>query len=275
MQYALVADIHANLEALQAVLRLLDERHPQARLLCPGDIVGYGPDPAACIELLRERQVPCVRGNHEEMVLGTRDFSRCVVAGITAARWTRQQLSSVQRQYLADLPLSRHISPELTMCHGDLLSADTYISHAEAGNLALQQLQSLAPQAQILVCGHTHHAALHSREDGFAVLTESVTLQLQPGRRYVINPGAVGQSRDGAPVARCAVLDLERHELTVHRLSYDHALTERKMRAAGLLGGVVLERPEGVWRRVEYHRTRWARYWGERENQRLGLTAKP
>jgi predicted phosphodiesterase len=271
MQYALLSDIHGNLEALQAVLAEIERLYPQSRLLCPGDVVGYGPDPAACLEILQARQVPMVRGNHEEMVTGERDFSRCVVAGITAARWTRRELSAEQLEQLKALPLSLRVSPEVMMCHGDLLSADTYISSTEAGLTALEQLAALAPQAQYLLCGHTHHAAWVSAHDGFVPVADTRSVSLQAGRRYVLNPGAVGQSRDGQAVARFGVLDLEKQQWHQHCIRYPHELTQEKMRSAGLLGGVVLQRPQGAWRRVEHYRTRWARYWGERENRRLGL----
>ncbi len=272
MKTALISDIHANLEALQAVFQTLDRDHPGIAILCAGDIVGYGPDPGACIDLLRERGVPCIRGNHEEMVLGLRSFSRCVSAGITAARWTRRQLSESQHQFLAGLPIQKQISDALVMCHGDLLSADTYISDATSAEAAFAQLQRMAPSARVLVCGHTHHAALV--DSGQALFGAEVPSQatLDPAARQIINPGAVGQSRDGVPLARYAILDLDRHSVHFFQQTYEHALTEHKMRRAGLQGGVVLLPPSGFGRRLERTRTRWAQLWAERENRRLGYS---
>jgi predicted phosphodiesterase len=267
---ALISDIHANLEALQAVLEAVDREHPGAAMLCAGDIVGYGPDPGACIDLLRQREVPCIRGNHEEMVLGLRSFSRCVSAGISAARWTRRQLSPSQRQFLEGLPILKQISEELVMCHGDLLSADTYISDAASAQTALQQLQQMAPTARVLVCGHTHHASLYAAGQARFSTEVPECATLDPGLRQIINPGAVGQSRDGTPVARYAVLDLDTHSVSFCRLAYDHERTEHKMRQAGLRGGVVLLPPSGLGRRLERARTRWQKLLGDRENQRLG-----
>lgn len=274
MQYALIADIHGNREALEAVLQAIDRQYPQATILCPGDIVGYGPDPASCVDLLRERGVPCVRGNHEEMVVGLRDFSRCVAAGIHAATWTRRQLTDGQLRFLRELPIRRPIDDRLWMCHGDLLSADTYVSDGASAARALQQLGELAPQARVLVCGHTHHAAVYCETREFQVQPAPGSATLDRALRHIVNPGAVGQSRDGEPMARFAVLDLEHQALHFHRLAYDHATTEAKMRRAGLQGGVVLLPPRGMWRRVERARTRWARYWGERDNRRRGYTAE-
>src|SRR5262245_15200964 len=104
MRLALLADVHANLEALTAVLADLDRRAPDAAVVCAGDLVGYGPDPDACIERLHDRRACCVFGNHEEMVLGRRDFSRCVRAGIVAAMWTRAHLGDAARRFLSVLP---------------------------------------------------------------------------------------------------------------------------------------------------------------------------
>jgi predicted phosphodiesterase len=271
MKYALVTDIHGNLEALQAVLAHIDAHWPGATLLCAGDVVGYGPDPGACVDLLMSRQVPCVRGNHEEMVLGLRDFSRCVSAGISAARWTRRQLTPEQSRFLRDLPIQRPITDELVLCHGDMESADTYVSDTPSAQLALAQMARALPSARLLVCGHTHHAAIYDSIEGFLPQPEPRTLALDPTRRYVINAGAAGQSRDGSALARYAVLDLGAGTVSFHALSYDHATTERKMRLAGLQGGVILAAPTGLRRRVERMRTRWQQYRGEAENRRLGL----
>ena len=102
-RYALLADVHANLEALEAVLAHVD-RWGGARLVCAGDLVGYGADPGPVIARLREREVLAVAGNHEQMVLGRLGFERCVRSGIRAALWTRQQLSEGERTWLAQLP---------------------------------------------------------------------------------------------------------------------------------------------------------------------------
>ena len=270
MKYALITDIHGNREALEAVLKAVDQAHPDATVVCLGDIVGYGPDPGPCIELLRERAVPCIRGNHEEMVLGLRNFSRCVSAGIQSARWTRRQLSGAQRDFLRSLPISRQISEDLVVCHGDLASADTYISNRTAAETALAQMQRQTPRARVLACGHTHFASLYAGgQDGFTASAPGNGV-LDPRMRYVVNPGAVGQSRDGHALAGFAVLDLALNVVAFPRLDYDHERTERKMRRAGLPGGVVMLAPRGLERRLENLRTHWERHWGERENRRLG-----
>jgi predicted phosphodiesterase len=264
VKLALISDLHANLEALDAVLRELDRSGPGARLVCAGDVVGYGPDPEACIARLQEREALCVMGNHEEMVLGRRDFSRCVYAGIVAAVWTRKELGSAARAYLEALPPYVRIGPSVVVCHGDLESADTYVSTRERAEEALAQLRVRYPAAEVLVCGHTHHAALFTRESGFQLVDRPGERRLPAAGQCLINPGAVGQARGGVPLASYALLDMERRRVSFHAVAYDHAATIRKLRAANLVAQVTLEPPRGVWRRVERYRTRWARYWAER-----------
>jgi predicted phosphodiesterase len=250
MKLALVSDLHANLEALDAVLADIERASPDARLVCAGDIVGYGPDPEACIERLQQRRALCVAGNHEEMVLGRRDFSRCPYAGIVAAVWTRGRLSASARLYLESLPAWLRVDPSVVVCHGDLASADTYVSTPQRAAQALAQLRERHPSARVLVCGHTHHAALFTQERGFVPVAAGAEHELAPGSPGLIIPGAVGQARGGTP----------RRRVSFREVPYDHDTTLRKLRAAKLVAQVVLEPPQGIWRRVESCKARWARY---------------
>jgi predicted phosphodiesterase len=265
VKLALISDVHGNLEALDAVLRDVDRIDPDAKLVCAGDVVGYGPDPEACIARLRGRNALCVMGNHEEMVLGYRDFSRCVHAGIVAAVWTREHLSAPARAFLQSLPHGREVAAGVVVCHGDLSSAETYVSTREKAVEALAQLRAISPDAAVLVCGHTHQAALFTLDGGFRPVTSARDHLLSRVYPCLINPGAVGQSRDGQPLARYAVLDLERRTVSFRQLSYDHRTTVRKLREAGLVPRVVLLPPRGLWRRVEGYKARWARYRAARQ----------
>jgi predicted phosphodiesterase len=263
VKLALVSDLHGNLEALDAVLRDIDRASPGARLVCAGDVVGYGPDPEACIARLQEREALCVMGNHEEMVLGRRDFSRCVYAGIVAAVWTRSRLSASARAFIERLPPWLEATSGVIVCHGDLESADTYVSTRERAEQALAELRARHPAAEVLVCGHTHHAALFTHEGGFQVVRGAAERTF--AAPCLINPGAVGQARDAVPRARYAVLDTERRRVSFREVRYDYRATLRKLRAAKLVPQVVLEPPQGAWRHVEKYKARWARYWAERQ----------
>ncbi|HEX6813379.1 MAG TPA: metallophosphoesterase family protein [Planctomycetota bacterium] len=265
MKLALIADVHGNLEALDAVLAQIDRLDPGPQLVCAGDLVGYGPDPDACIERLRQRGALCVKGNHEEMVLGHRDFSRCVYAGIVAAAWTRRCLSASGREFLEQLPLRIEAAPGVTVCHGNLASADTYVSTPERAAEAMQQLRFIRPQSRILVCGHTHHQALSTPASGFRTVAAPGEYELDPEAPCLVNPGAVGQARDGtAPLARWAVLDLDRWRVSYRETTFDHPTTLRKLREARLVAQVVSRRPRGLHRLVERYKARWAAWRAQR-----------
>jgi peptidoglycan/xylan/chitin deacetylase (PgdA/CDA1 family)/predicted phosphodiesterase len=263
MQLALLSDVHGNLEALEVVLAAVDARAPEAQIVCAGDVVGYGPDPEACLELLRERQAVIVMGNHEEMVLGRRDFSRCIHMGIVAAMWTRRHLAESVRSSLEQLPAWADAAPGVVVCHGDMEDANTYVVDAAGAREAFEQLRSRRPEARGLICGHTHHAAFFSEATGFVEIRGERTLELPTEGPYLINPGAVGQSRDGTVRAAFAVVDLERSSVTYSALPYDSHATIEKLRRAGLVAEVMVERPQGVARRLEHARTRVARWRAE------------
>jgi peptidoglycan/xylan/chitin deacetylase (PgdA/CDA1 family)/predicted phosphodiesterase len=268
MHLALLADVHGNLEALDAVLRDIEQRAPGARLVCAGDVVGYGPDPEACIERLRAYGAVIVKGNHEEMVLGSRDLKRCVYAGIRAVVWTRFRLSPRTRAFLANLPGWVEATPGVIVCHGDLASADTYVSSDDTAARALERLRELCPAARVLVTGHTHHPTFYSRERGFVRAASGQVIDLPDRGRCLVNPGSTGQSRDGHVLARYAVLDMERGVVSYSALSYDYETTLEKLRRAGLVARVVQMRPVGARRKIERLKTRWARFWGVRAMRR-------
>lgn len=278
MQLALLADVHGNLEALTAVLDDLASRASGARLICAGDVVGYGPDPEACIERLCSHGALIVLGNHEEMVLGRRDFTQCVYAGITAALWTRKRLARASRALLAALPTWVEAAPGVIVCHGDLASANTYVSTEERAHRALDQLRNLRPEARLLICGHTHEQVSFTRARGFVHARPGDVIELpQHPESCLINPGAVGQERslsrrsDGCPLARYAVLDLERGLVSYVGVHYDHAATLRKLRAAGLVSQVTMVRPRGLARQVENMKRSWALASAARRSRRSAI----
>lgn len=264
MQLALLSDVHANLEALDAVLADVARRSSSAQLVCAGDVVGYGPDPEACIARLRDARAVQVSGNHEEMLLGSRDFSRCVYAGVHSALWARARLARETREYLGKLPAWADAAPGVVVCHGDLVSADRYVSTAARAGAALEQLRALRPEARVLICGHTHRQVFFTPREGFLPMAPASEWKLPEGERCLINPGSVGQERreratSERPLARYAWLDLERGRVTYLGVPYDHATTLYKLRRAGLVAQVVLTPPRGMRRYLEHLKLSWAR----------------
>jgi predicted phosphodiesterase len=264
VQLAVLSDVHGNLEALEAVLDDVSRHGRGVQLVCAGDVVGYGPDPEACIARLRDACAVQISGNHEEMLLGSRDFSRCVYAGIQSALWTRRQLSRGALEFLRKLPVWADAAPGVVVCHGDLSSADRYVSTPERASAALEQLRWLRPDARVLICGHTHQQAFFTPRVGFVAAAKDEERKLPQDEACLINPGAVGQERRPRPtreppLARYAWLDLARGSVCYRAVPYDHATTLRKLRRAGLVAQVVLTPPHGLQRHLERVKLSWAR----------------
>jgi diadenosine tetraphosphatase ApaH/serine/threonine PP2A family protein phosphatase len=257
MRLALLSDVHANLEALDAVLADVDAWGADA-IACAGDLVGYGPDPEACIERLRRRGALCIAGNHEAMVLGTLGFERCTYVGIRAALWTRRRLSSGARAFLACLPANCRIG-DVAVCHGSLDDPEHYLASPVRADAALAALAQLEPDAGLLVAGHTHHQVLYRAGAPWQPPPRATRVQLAATSRWLVNPGSVGQSRDRSPLARYARYDMAARDLEFLELEYAHEVTVAKLRKAGLVARVCLPPKDGIAAKVDGLRTRWAR----------------
>jgi predicted phosphodiesterase len=238
MKLAIVSDIHANLEALQATLADISMQAVD-RLVCLGDVVGYNANPAECIALLRRRDVLCVAGNHDRAVSGqitTEDF------GHTAARavaWTRKRLPPDALDYLAALPLTAGIQHHLVAVHG-ALHPDTGRETVRLETEELRQSSFAAlinhpSRARICAFGHTHRTAMFEFSDGVMRERTGDHLHLRDDAYYLINPGSVGQPRTADPRATYLVLDTDHRVVTVHRVAYDAEAARAKTRRAGLL----------------------------------------
>ena len=259
MRWALLADVHANLEALRAVLRDLED-WPDCRLICAGDIVGYGPDPQACIELLGERAAICVAGNHEGMVLGRIGFGRCIYAGIISAVWTRHHLPRWALEHLAALPAVVRPSPRLCVCHATPDDVEQYVTSTHHAEAALAAAARAFPGSELLVCGHTHFAAFQPDQGGFRLAPPGFAETVLSGRLQLVNPGSVGQPRDGRPVARYARLDEAARTINWRSVDYDAAPTIAKLRKVRLVARVCYALPQSwVERKFDALRSRRAR----------------
>jgi diadenosine tetraphosphatase ApaH/serine/threonine PP2A family protein phosphatase len=232
MRIAIVSDVHSNLAAFQAALRHAEAMGPIDRLWCPGDVVGYGPDPSACIALLRRYPHTAVAGNHDLAAINkvsTADFN---ASAARAAAWTAAQLTTEERQYLDGLPEVAK-EGEFTLAHGTLRAPVwEYLLSLEA---AREQFRLMETPYSIV--GHSHLPFWAEEGGGDEVRSEpwSDGERVELGeRRLIINPGGVGQPRDGDPRAAYALYDTEAQTLTLHRVEYDIAATQEKMRTAGL-----------------------------------------
>ncbi len=229
MRYAILSDIHANLEALTAVLADAAERADA--VLCLGDVVGYGADPDACIDLTGERCDAVVAGNHDHAVTGSLDpawFNRHARA---AVEWTRERLAVAPVAWLAALPLAREID-DATLVHASPLRPEEwdYLIGAEDGFAAFAAFTT-----RLCFVGHSHVPAVWSLgSSGPDYAAGPVDVALEAGRRYIVNVGSVGQPRDRDPRAAYALWDVAARRVWVRRVAYDAAAARRKILAAGL-----------------------------------------
>jgi predicted phosphodiesterase len=231
MVYGVISDIHANLEACEAVLADLAGVDIY---LCVGDTVGYGPDPAACLE--RVRRLPglvAVAGNHDLAAAGQYDLSWFNAQARAAIEWTSRQLTAEQKEYLSASPLTAQVEQAI-LVHGSLPDHMEYLTTVEDAATCFDAM----PGALCLV-GHTHVAEVYQRGDSsqfceHAPLPTGGEIALEPGLRHIVNPGAVGQPRDGNSQASYAVWDTEAGSIEVRRVAYDIASVQKKMRQCGL-----------------------------------------
>jgi predicted phosphodiesterase len=230
MRVAVISDIHANLHALTAVLAALDAEPPD-ELWCLGDLVGYGPKPNECCALVEARAAICLAGNHDLGVLGTIDLAEFSGDAGAAAAWTRGVLGDDARAFLADLePAGK--AAGVALFHGSARDPVwEYVLSDEAARATL-----LLTEEPLVLVGHSHAALQVSlRETGLdgGLAPDGTRLELS-GARWLLNPGSVGQPRDGDPRAAYLVLDLDTWDASFRRVPYDIELTQSEMRDAGL-----------------------------------------
>jgi len=234
MRYLVLSDIHANLEALEAVLEAARDI-PYERLLVLGDLVGYGASPNEVVDRVRELAPHAtIRGNHDKVGAGLEPSDAFNAVARTAIRWTYEALSDDNRDWLAELPAGPLVVDDLLeICHGTPQDEDMYVF--DDGDV-LRSMQ--AATRRLCLFGHTHVQV------GYRLANQSLTLETADPRRplhipishghYLINPGSVGQPRDGDPRAAYGVYDAQAQAVEIYRTQYPVELAQARIRAAGL-----------------------------------------
>ena len=249
MRYAIISDVHANLEALTAVLEAADEAQVQ-RIVCLGDLVGYYADPNGVVELIRQRGIPCVRGNHDSVAAGLRgpvDFSETARRAI---QWTGEHLTEQNRSYLECLPLVQDIDEAFVIVHAALHpepNDEVRIGSDADAKLTLQMLVSGYGNQRLCFFGHTHHPVAYTMQDGMLTRSNDPTLRMTDDGSYLINPGSVGQSRAADPRASMVVYDALTRTAQLHRVGYNYSAARAKAMAMGLIPRPHLLRRSARW----------------------------
>jgi predicted phosphodiesterase len=236
MRYLILSDIHSNKEAFDAcVARARDAGYDS--VLCCGDIVGYGPSPVEAIDGIRGLNALTIRGNHDRVAAGLDEAAQFNPHARRAVYWTRSVLPNSYRDYLANLPLGPlDVTADAQLVHGAVTHEDDYIfTEADADE------NFLLTSKAITFFGHSHFPVVfRTDQDGNSVQARSyefdefIAVKCQAGQRLFVNPGSVGQPRDGDPRASFAIWDEDHGRMEFYRVEYDIAATQAKMRAVEL-----------------------------------------
>lgn len=238
MRYGVFSDVHSNLEALEVVLKALNEARVD-RLLCAGDLVGYGADPGPCLVRLRGSGMEPVAGNHDWAVAGRMPlswFNENARAGLV---WTMGRLGAAERAQLGELPLSWS-DGAVSMAHSTLHEPEEF-HYAQDLATAAESLR--VQETPVAFIGHTHVPGFFLLGGGRVTYESGEALTLRPGQRVLVNVGSVGQPRDGDPRAACCLYDSDSGRIEIRRLAYPVERAQEKVRRAGL--------PEFLARRLE------------------------
>lgn len=248
LRYLIISDIHSNLEGFEKCVEMASGKYDQ--VLCLGDLVGYGPDPNAAVQLVREISTRVIRGNHDKACCGITDAEDFNTWAKISTLWTRMVLTPENLEYLHDLPAGPMEISGFQLVHGAPIDEDEYIVGPDQALPALQALTDLT-----VLFGHTHQQggfmlsgtrkfqSIRWDNDGDGMV---FSLPLEKDSRYLINPGSVGQPRDGDWRAAFATLDTEKRLVEYYRTPYDLPKTQEKMEKARL--------PMPLIRRLEFGR---------------------
>lgn len=240
MKFAIIADIHGNLDAFQVVLE--DAKKQQVtHYACLGDVVGYNANPKECLDIVRAMNMPCVKGNHDEYCSSEEHLEGFNPAAAEAVNWTRTQLSVEDRQWLRDLKYTRMVT-NFTIVHATLDGPQrwgyVFDKLAAAASFTYQN-------TSVCFFGHTHVPVAFMKDSVVRGGTYS-KFKTEPGKKYFVNVGAVGQPRDNNPKAAYVLYDTVDGTIEIRRLDYDIAAAQKKILAAGL--------PERLAERLAYGR---------------------
>jgi predicted phosphodiesterase len=228
MKYAIIADIHANLEALEVVLE--DAKTQKCtHYACLGDVVGYNANPKECLDVVRDMGMPVVKGNHDEYCSSESNLEGFNPHAAEAIQWTRQQLTQEDREWLRNLKYLRLVA-SFSIVHATLDGPQrwgyVFDRLAAAASFTYQN-------TSVCFFGHTHVPMAFIRDSLVRGGTYS-KFKIEPGRKYFVNVGSVGQSRDGVPKATYVIYNMDEGSVELRRLDYEIPKTQAKIRAAGL-----------------------------------------
>ena len=225
MKSGIISDVHSNLEALTAVLSRLDESGID-RIVCLGDIVGYGADPVECLELIAEKCEIVLAGNHDYAVGGKHSVSGFSPDAAEAVTWTQDAISGSWEVYLSSLPLI-YEEEGIVYVHASPHKPEQW-SYIVSRQAAISEFRYFKKSAAFV--GHSHIVGIYCHDGD----TFDAEVSLDEKKRYIINVGSVGQPRDGNPAASYAVYDYDTKRISIERVEYDYKSAAKKISEVGL-----------------------------------------
>jgi len=232
MRYAIISDMHSDLEALTAFFEETAQLGID-KIICLGDIVGYNASPNECVDLIREKKVKCIMGNHDMRASGAVGIGDMNLLASESMEWTKGVLTEENKKFLEKLPLKVRVNNRFLAVHGWIDDTDKYIFGA--GD-ALKNFKLLEAVRNINLCffAHTHVPITYIQADTTVKLNLDTTVKIEKDVNYLINPGGLGQPRDKDPRGSFLVYDTETQDVNFYRVEYDIQATAEKIIEAGL-----------------------------------------
>jgi predicted phosphodiesterase len=238
VRFLILSDIHANWDALDAVLT--DAEGKYDLVLNCGDLVGYGPEPNRVVDWCRATNAAVIRGNHDRAAVGLTDLEWFNPVARAAALWTSDILTEENRSYLARLPSGPATVQDFDLIHGSPIDEDEYL-------VSIEDVHGLPLERTLSFFGHTHlQGGFWIHRNGVRPLQPGGSVTVEDTAAYLVNPGSVGQPRDHDPRAAYAIYDSESRRVDYHRVDYDVMSTIRKILDAGLPEVLGLRLTRGV-----------------------------
>jgi predicted phosphodiesterase len=227
MRYAIISDIHGNVDALKAVLRDIEKRSVDS-IICLGDIVGYYPDPELCVRMVKKYVTCAVAGNHDYAAIGKIDHSNFTFFAYVAMEWTKKHLSDASREYLATLPIILKMDG-MFFTHASPSNPHDFTRYVfpDSDEAIFEAFSSLVHRVNFI--GHTHWPSIILQDDQRITLHNQPTIHIDERHYYLINVGSVGQPRNFDPRSCYALYDTAAAEISLVYVEYNFTITQKKV----------------------------------------------
>jgi predicted phosphodiesterase len=247
MKVAIMADIHANLPALETVREDFGEAGID-EIWNLGDTVGYGAEPFPCLQVMADLKALMIAGNHEQATCNLAEANGFNQTAAHAIRWTRDALDPDTRQGLCELPINATPHPGVFIFHGLPGNTTGYLRTAETAQMVFDHLSDRDPRIRIGFFGHTHRPMIFTHLPGrpVRIFEPGEELLMASGRRYLVNPGSVGQPRNGDPNAQYIIFDTEEGRITFRKVPYNIEVTQERILQAGLSPSLAARLTQGI-----------------------------